>query len=118
MDVYTEEEISYTEAILGTTVKATTLDGDMDVKIPVGTQPEQKLRLKGKGIPKLGASDVRGDAYITVKVKIPTSVSGKEKELVEQINSMNRGRTSGSGDRKGGETNDKDKDKNKKKKQR
>jgi molecular chaperone DnaJ len=96
VDVYTEEEISYTEAILGTTVKATTLDGDMDVKIPIGTQPEQKLRLKGKGIPKLGASDVRGDAYITVKVKIPTTVSGKEKELVEQINAINGGRTSGS----------------------
>ena len=93
VDVYTEEEITYTEAILGTTVKATTLDGEMDVKIPVGTQPEQKLRLKGKGIPKLGASEVRGDAYITVKVKIPTNVGGKEKELVEEINTMKGGRT-------------------------
>lgn len=92
VDVYTEEEISYTEAILGTTVKAETLDGKMDVKIPVGTQPEQKLRLRGKGIPKLGASDVRGDAYITVKVKIPTGISGKEKELVEQIDKLNGGR--------------------------
>lgn len=92
VDVYTEEEISYTEAILGTTVKAETLDGKMDVKIPVGTQPEQKLRLRGKGIPKLGASDVRGDAYITVKVKIPTAVGGKEKELVEQIDKINGGK--------------------------
>lgn len=110
IDVYTEEEITYTEAILGTTVKATTLDGDMDVKIPVGTQPEQKLRLKGKGIPKLGASDVRGDAYITVKVKIPTSVSGKEKELVEQINTMNGGRTGSGGSGGGKKGKDKKKD--------
>lgn len=84
-DVYTEESISYLDAILGTTIKADTLDGKIDVKIPQGTQPEQKLRLKGKGAPKLGNSEIRGDAYITVKVKIPTAVAGKEKELVEQI---------------------------------
>ena len=84
-DIYTEEDISYVEAILGTTIKADTLDGKIDVKIPQGTQPEQKLRLRGKGAPKLGNADVRGDAYITVKVKIPTAVAGKEKELVEQL---------------------------------
>jgi molecular chaperone DnaJ len=131
VDVYTEEEISYTEAILGTTVKADTLDGKMDVKIPVGTQPEQKLRLRGKGIPKLGASEVRGDAYITVKVKIPTTVGGKEKELVQEIDALNGGRggvvasKSGGGGSGGGEKkkeeekkegDDKDKDQKKGKK--
>ena len=85
MDIYSEEEISYTQAILGTRLNADTVDGKIDVKVPPGTQPLQKLRLKGKGAPKLGNSDVRGDAFITVKVKIPTSVSGKEKELVEQL---------------------------------
>lgn len=83
-DIYSEEEISYVDAILGTTVKADTVDGKMDLKISPGTQPDQKLRLRGKGAPKIG-TDVRGDAYITVKVKIPTNISGKEKELVEQI---------------------------------
>ena len=88
-DIYTEEEVSYTEAILGTTVKADTVDGKLDVKIPTGTQPEQKLRLRGKGVPKLG-TDTRGDAYITVKVKIPTSVSGKEKELIEELAGLDK----------------------------
>jgi len=83
-DILTEEEISYFDAILGTTVKADTVDGKMDVKIPPGTQPEQKLRLRAKGVPKLG-TDTRGDAFITVKVKIPTAVSGREKELIEEI---------------------------------
>jgi molecular chaperone DnaJ len=83
-DIYTTEEISYTEAILGTTVKVDTVDGPTEVKMPAGTQPEQKLRLKGKGVPKLN-SHARGDAYITVKVKIPTNVSGKERELVEKL---------------------------------
>jgi len=83
-DIYSEEEISYVEAILGSVIKADTVDGKMEMKIPAGTQPEQKLRIRGKGATKLG-TDIRGDAYITVKVKIPQTVSGKEKELIEQI---------------------------------
>lgn len=87
-EIYTEEEISYTEAILGTTIKAETVDGKTEVKIPAGTQPDQRLRLRGKGAPKLGSDSIRGDAFITVKVKIPTNVSGKEKELVEQLSEI------------------------------
>ena len=88
IDIYTDEEISYYDAILGTTIKADTVDGKMDVKIPPGTQPEQKIRLRSKGAPKLG-SETRGDAFITVKVKIPQSISGKEKELIESIAELN-----------------------------
>ena len=97
IDIYTEEEISYTEAILGTTIKAETVDGKMDVKIPTGTQPEQKLRLRSKGVPKLGAPDSRGDHFITVKVKIPTSVGGREKELVEEIQNLDKKKGGGGG---------------------
>jgi len=88
-DISSTEEIPYHEAILGTSIKADTVDGKLDVKIPPGTQPDQKLRLKGKGAPRLG-SDQRGDAFITVKVKIPTNVSGKEKELIEQISELSK----------------------------
>jgi molecular chaperone DnaJ len=83
-EVYTEEEIPYYSAILGATVKAATVDGEVEVKVPPGTQPDQKLRLRGKGVPRMG-SDTRGDQYITVKVKIPTDVSGEEKKLIEKI---------------------------------
>jgi molecular chaperone DnaJ len=84
IDIYTNEEVSYYDAILGTTISADTVDGKMDIKIPMGTQPDQKIRIRGKGAPKLG-SEVRGDAFLTVKVKIPQAASGKEKELIEQI---------------------------------
>lgn len=83
-EIYTTEEIYYVDAILGTTIKADTVDGKQEVKIPAGTQPEQKLRLRGKGAPSLNSNE-RGDAFITVKVKIPTNISGKEKELVEKL---------------------------------
>ena len=90
LDLYTEEEISYADAILGATIKADTVDGKLEVKVPSGTQPEQKLRLRGKGVPKLGTADFRGDQFITIKVKIPQSVSGKEKELIEEIAALNK----------------------------
>lgn len=94
VDILTEEEISYADAILGTTIKADTVDGKVDVKIPPGTQPDQKLRIRGKGAPKLGSS-IRGDNVITVKVKIPTSVSGKERELIEQIAELQKKKGNG-----------------------
>lgn len=88
-DIFSVEEINYVDAILGSSIRADTIDGKADVKIPSGTQPEQQLRLKGKGVPKLG-TDLRGDAFITIRVKIPTSLSGKEKELVEQISDLQK----------------------------
>merc|ERR1711871_778329 len=90
IDLYTEEHISYADAILGATIKADTVDGQLEVKVPSGTQPEQKLRLRGKGVPKLGTTDFRGDQFITIKVKIPQSVSGKEKELIEEIAALKK----------------------------
>jgi molecular chaperone DnaJ len=86
-DIHSEEEISYVEAILGVTIRAATIDGHVDVKIPPGTQPEQKLRLKGKGAHKLN-SESRGDAFIKIKVKIPKTLRAKERELVDQIASL------------------------------
>ena len=58
--------------------------GTVEVKIPSGTQPEQKLRLRGKGAPGLGSSQ-RGDAYITVRVRIPVVLTDKERELIQQL---------------------------------
>lgn len=95
-DIYSDEEVPYYDAILGCSIKADTVDGKTDVKIPPGTQPDQKLRLRGKGAPKLN-TEIRGDQYITVKVKIPTSISGKEKELVEQITEIHKKKGGGVG---------------------
>lgn len=89
IDILTEEEISYYDAVLGTTLSTETVDGKMEVKINPGTQPNQKLRIRGAGVPRLGgAPGQRGDAIITVKVKIPTSIGEKEQELVKQIASL------------------------------
>ena len=84
VDILTVEEISYVDAILGTTIKADTVSGKLDLNIPPGTQPGQKLRVRGKGVPRRN-SETRGDAVVTIKVTIPKNISGKEKELVDQL---------------------------------
>lgn len=95
-DIHSEVEVSYVDAILGTAAQADTVDGVTEVKIPGGSQPGQQLRLKGKGAPKLGGSG-RGDAFITIKVKIPGAVAGKEKELLQQIAQLKGQQTKKSG---------------------
>lgn len=88
-DILTVQEISYVDAILGTSVKADTVHGKLDLSIPAGTQPGQKLRVKGKGVPKLNTEKC-GDAVVTVKVIIPTKVSDKEKELIQKLSEVSR----------------------------
>jgi len=74
------------EAALGTKIDVPTLDGIVNLKIPQGSQSEQKLRLKGKGFPK--ASGGRGDQYVRLKMVNPSKLSSKEKELLKEISQV------------------------------
>jgi molecular chaperone DnaJ len=89
--ILSEEEISFTQAILGTVVKVDTIDGKTEIRIPAGTQPFQKLRIRGKGVTKLGGGE-RGDQIITVRVRLPTpaQMSEKEKELIQQLAALQK----------------------------
>lgn len=86
--ILSDVEISYVDAILGTTVKVTTVDGEVDLKIPAGTQPGTTLVMSKRGVPKLGASTARGDHLVKVKVRIPKSIGGEERTLVEKLRDM------------------------------
>ena len=88
INVSSTVSIPYTKAILGTTQKVRTVDGTVDLKIPAGVQPGATLLMAKRGVPKLGQPNVRGDQYVTVKVTIPKNVSGKEKDLVEELEGM------------------------------
>lgn len=83
--ISTELPISYLQAILGDTVEVETVDGNEKVEIPAGTQPGAVLTLKGKGVPKLGNPVARGNHDLTVKVQLPTKLSGEERDLLEQL---------------------------------
>lgn len=95
-DIKSDITISYIQAILGCTIKVNTVDGQEDLTIPAGTQPNTVLILENKGVPKLGNPVSRGDHCITVKISIPTRVTGEERELLEKIAKV-RGETVGKG---------------------
>ena len=84
--IHSDVDVSYVDAILGTTVLVDTVDGNVDLKVPPGTQPGTTLVMSKRGVPKLGAAaGVRGDHHVHVRVTIPTKVGGEERKLVEQL---------------------------------
>jgi molecular chaperone DnaJ len=96
-DVYCTVPISFSKAALGTEMEVPTLSGKVALKIPAGTQSGVKMRLKGKGIQRLGGYGV-GDQIVTVHVETPTKLSGEQKELFQRLaevdensNPMSRG---------------------------
>eukprot|EP01024_Parvocaulis_polyphysoides_P015714 TRINITY_DN16929_c1_g1_i1.p1 TRINITY_DN16929_c1_g1~~TRINITY_DN16929_c1_g1_i1.p1 ORF type:complete len:406 (+),score=61.69 TRINITY_DN16929_c1_g1_i1:38-1255(+) len=89
-NLHTEVEINYTEAILGGSVVVETIDGEVELRIPGGTQPGTTLKLGGKGIPKLGARNQRGDQLVHVRIKIPTQISQEERKLIQQLDGMSQ----------------------------
>jgi curved DNA-binding protein len=70
-------------AVLGGEAEVATPDGTVKLKVPPGTQPGQKFRLKGRGLPT--SAHERGDFYAEAKVSVPTVLSDRERELWEQL---------------------------------
>ncbi|MDO5563228.1 MAG: molecular chaperone DnaJ [Synergistaceae bacterium] len=83
-DLNTAVDISYPQAALGCEIKIETFDGTETLDVPAGTQPGSKLRIRGRGMPRLRGNG-KGDMNILVRVSIPKSPSSKERELLEQI---------------------------------
>jgi molecular chaperone DnaJ len=83
-DLYCEAAIDFINAILGTTVKAPALEGQIELSIPPGTQPNQLLRIRGRGLVKQDGTGV-GDMYVKVKVALPTQITEAQRKLLEQF---------------------------------
>jgi molecular chaperone DnaJ len=83
-DLWRHELLEIPDAVLGTKLTVPTLDGQVEVKIPAGSQPDEVLRLKGKGLPVFGAP-MRGDLKIRLQVRIPDKLTSEEKTLYKQL---------------------------------
>ena len=86
-DVYIDHPILFTLAILGGETDVKTLDGNLKLKIRPGTQPGTTMRLSGRGIRNLrsmSASD-RGDFYIKLIIQMPSKLSRKQKQILEEF---------------------------------
>ena len=84
-ELFYEADLSIAQAALGTSIKVPTADGEeIDVEIKPGTQPGTEIRLRGKGVPNLRRQSVRGDLHVIANVTVPTKLSKRQRELLEQ----------------------------------
>jgi len=78
-DIFSEQEVLISQAVLGDKVKIKTLYGEVNLKIPSGTQSGQEFRLKGKGVSK------KGNQIVKINIKIPKRLSSQQKNLLEKL---------------------------------
>jgi curved DNA-binding protein len=82
-DLIYDLEVPVWQAVLGGETRVPTMEGDARMRIPAGSQPGQRFRLKNRGMPKAGGE--RGDLYVTLKVEIPKNLTPKEREIWESL---------------------------------
>lgn len=85
------KEISFVDAALGGRIEVPTLDDPVPMDIPKGTQSGHVFKISGLGLPHLGSSH-RGDLLVEVQVKIPTSLTSKQEELLREFARLEDGR--------------------------
>jgi molecular chaperone DnaJ len=91
LDVRSDLTITFAQAALGDILEVGTLDGDVKMRIPPGTQPGAVFRIRGRGVPQAaGKNAPRGDHLVHVQVEVPTELTPRQRELIEEL-----GRTTG-----------------------
>lgn len=83
-DIHSENSISFTQAALGGQTEIETVHGKETLKITPGIQPDHVFRLRGKGVPFLDGNG-KGDHYVHVKIRVPTSLTDQQRSLLEQL---------------------------------
>ncbi|ANU17002.1 molecular chaperone DnaJ [Planococcus maritimus] len=83
-DIHLELPITYPQAALGDEIEVPTISGKVKLKIPAGTQNGARFRLRGKGVQNVHGYGV-GDQHITIKVKVPSKLSEKQRQLLREF---------------------------------
>ena len=84
VDINSVLEINYIDLLVGKNVTVNTVWGDMSVAVPPMTNPDSKLRLREKGMPKLNNPKVKGDHFIKFKVVMP-NLNAKQLSSLKDI---------------------------------
>lgn len=84
-DLHVQVDVDLYAAILGKEVEVSTLGGPVMLKIPAGSQPGHKFRLRGRGMPKLRDPSKHGDLIARLKLSLPKKLSKEERKLFEQL---------------------------------
>src|SRR6266700_2566756 len=88
-DLIHEVKVAPWQAVLGTELKVPTLEGNVRLKIPPGTQGGQRFRLRERGLP--GISGKRGDLYVVVQMNVPKKLSEREREIWKELAKLHGG---------------------------
>lgn len=89
-DLRTTISLDLYTALLGGTVKVSSIDRTVDLKIPPETQNGKVFRLRGLGMPRLRQPDQRGDLFVEVEVKLPQNLTSEEKALFRQLQDLRK----------------------------
>jgi DnaJ-class molecular chaperone len=90
-DLYLDLPVSIYDLILGAEVRVPTMNGDVTMTIPAGTQNNKMLRLSGKGMPKLKDAGY-GDEYVRLIGQLPTNLTDKEQKLFHELAGIRNGK--------------------------
>jgi DnaJ-class molecular chaperone len=90
-DLYLDLPVSIYDLILGAEVRVPTMNGDVTMTIPAGTQNNKMLRLSGKGMPKLKDGGY-GDEYVRLIGQLPTNLTDKEQKLFHELAGIRNGK--------------------------
>jgi DnaJ-class molecular chaperone len=82
-DVEADVVVAPWEVVDGTAIEVEVADGIATARIPAGTRPGQRLRLRGQGLPKLDGT--RGDLYLVVRIGLPEPLGERHKELLREL---------------------------------
>jgi molecular chaperone DnaJ len=83
-DLVTVVDVPAPMASLGTTVQVPTIDGEVELEIPPGTQPHEVFRVRGRGMPALRGRRT-GDLRVVANVVVPRQLSREQRDLTEQL---------------------------------
>ena len=83
-DIHIDIPLDFVDACLGVTVSVPTVYGDVDLKIPAGTQPNAILALRGKGVKDLRGNGY-GDEFVHVNLKTPTHLNKDQKKALDDF---------------------------------
>ncbi|CAL8466525.1 g6061 [Coccomyxa elongata] len=84
-DVSVSRTIDFVDAILGRDLRVPTLEGEADVRVRPGTQPGDRLRMRGYGIPHVHNPSRKGDQYVVLNVRLPRDINEQQRQLLESF---------------------------------
>lgn len=92
VDVVCEVPVTFTQAAVGATIRVPTLTGQAELKVPAGTQTGTSLRLRGHGLPDMRGYR-QGDQIVVIRVETPVKLTRRQRELLEEFESLSNNRT-------------------------